>query len=487
PSARPGASGRTKRTNRNAKIAPTGEGREEVVGLGVVPPHPEMMLSAYGGAEPKALPALAEAADAGSLSDSAQVGETPRKHWQPEPMPPRRSLDAIAQAEHPRGTIQAARRGDRRHAGHTHSNSIATIRLQPRPSEKLRKNSSRDAVALGIDFDVTSMFEAGQATEPATDGTSGNKLRDEKPAAMRSRQRHNTPALHSRKKSTASIELRARRAEALRIPLAHLRDERPAGSTLLKRSATLPTKRAGASGFGSGGPAAAAAAAAAASQKSRWVGGYTENAQGPRDTGWDHSSSSDDDDAVTPASRRGAGTHTWYGPRAGIRPISMFPPPRANNAPLPLPPVPLMFGADDSDDDIDLEGDESSSRTPAVLGLTRGLRTYAGSPRPSIRAQRFLPASSALAASLPIASPPPTAAAPDNVVALGHLTLEPDSMRPRGVSDPEGRQQSRSSRGQLSSTGSASSRPGSKGGATLLSPQQTSLAQESAVGIWQTD
>ncbi|KAJ2627915.1 Component of a membrane-bound complex containing the Tor2p kinase [Coemansia sp. RSA 1290] len=488
PSARPGASGRTKRTNRSAKIAPTGEGREEVVGLGVVPPHPEMMLSAYGGADSKALPALAEAADAGSLSDSAQTSETPRKHWQPEPMPPRRSLDAIAQAERPQGTAQAARRGDRRYAGHTHSNSIATIRLQPRPSEKLRKNSSRDAVALGIDFDVTSMFEAEQAAEPAKDGALGNKARGEKPAGMRSKQRHNTPALHSRKKSTASIELRARRADALRIPLAHLRDERPAGSTLLKRSATLPTKRAGAGGFG-GGPSAAAAAAAAvaASQKSRWVGGYAENTQGPRDTGWDHSSSSEDDDAVTPASRRGAGTHTWYGPRAGIRPISMFPPPRANNAPLPLPPVPLMFGADDSDDDIDLEGDESSSRTPAALGLTRGLRTYAGSPLPSIRVQRFLPASSALAASLPAASPPPTTAAPDNVAALGSLSLEPDSMRPRGVSDPEGRQQSRSSRGQLSSAGSASSRPGSKGGTTLLSPRQTPLTQESTASIWQTD
>ncbi|KAJ2403524.1 hypothetical protein GGI10_005709, partial [Coemansia sp. RSA 2530] len=42
-----GAAGRTKRTNRNAKVAPTGEGREEVVGLGVVPQHPEMLLDEY--------------------------------------------------------------------------------------------------------------------------------------------------------------------------------------------------------------------------------------------------------------------------------------------------------------------------------------------------------------------------------------------------------------------------------------------------------
>ncbi|KAJ2804215.1 hypothetical protein H4S07_004282, partial [Coemansia furcata] len=42
-----GAAGRAKRTNRSAKVAPTGEGREEVVGLGVVPQHPEMLLDEY--------------------------------------------------------------------------------------------------------------------------------------------------------------------------------------------------------------------------------------------------------------------------------------------------------------------------------------------------------------------------------------------------------------------------------------------------------
>ncbi|KAJ2891218.1 hypothetical protein IWW38_003718, partial [Coemansia aciculifera] len=42
-----GATVRTKRTNRSAKVAPTEEGREEVVGLGVVPQHPEMLMDEY--------------------------------------------------------------------------------------------------------------------------------------------------------------------------------------------------------------------------------------------------------------------------------------------------------------------------------------------------------------------------------------------------------------------------------------------------------
>ncbi|KAJ1941506.1 hypothetical protein GGF37_003521, partial [Kickxella alabastrina] len=37
---------RAKQSNRNAKVAPTREGREEVVGLGVVPQHPDV-LDAY--------------------------------------------------------------------------------------------------------------------------------------------------------------------------------------------------------------------------------------------------------------------------------------------------------------------------------------------------------------------------------------------------------------------------------------------------------
>ncbi|KAJ2369204.1 Component of a membrane-bound complex containing the Tor2p kinase, partial [Coemansia sp. RSA 2611] len=262
------------------------------------------------------------------------------------------------------------------------------------------------------------------------------------------------------------------------------------------RSATLPTKRAGASNYNANASAHSGAAATAANQKSRWVGGYADETKPAarrvsgwgsraRDTGWDHSS--DDDDDVTPLSRRGAGTQTWYGPREGIRPISMFPPARANAA-YPIPPVPLMFGADDSDDDIDLEGDEGSSRTPAALGLglARGLRTYAGSPNPSIRSRqdsvstlmdrsrnlRFVPKPSALATSVPLSSPLTVVQTPLAVSGgkYDHLAQEAGSAsRPRGISDPEGRQSSRSSHIQSSNRSSwrpagetASSRPGSK-------------------------
>ncbi|KAJ2340666.1 Component of a membrane-bound complex containing the Tor2p kinase, partial [Coemansia sp. RSA 2618] len=285
---------------------------------------------------------------------------------------------------------------------------------------------------------------------------------------------------------------------SFKIPLASLRDDRTAGSTLLKRSATLPTKRAGASNYSANSNSAAAAAA---SQKSRWVGGYTDGAKpgwvaGARDTGWDNSS---DEDDVTPLSRRNAGTKTWYGPRAGIRPISMFPQARAN-AQYPVPPVPLMFGADDSDDDIDLEGDEGSSRTPAALGLGRGLRLYAASPGSSARSirdlarpshkdltsifpershkgLRFVATPSALATSVPVLSPLSLAPTPLAVsgVKYEHLTQDASASRPRGISDPEGRQSSRSSHVQSSAHSSwrpadaDSSRPGSKDGAK---PQQ---------------
>ncbi|KAJ1728346.1 Component of a membrane-bound complex containing the Tor2p kinase [Coemansia biformis] len=518
-----GAPDRNKRTNRSAKIAPTGEGREEVVGLGVVPSHPEMMLGVYGDADApvprrsldtvrrRPLPAVAEAVDSGSLSDGAQGPEPAAARWAPEPMPPRRSLDTIRRPDHAGDAPPAVRRDHMRRAGHTHSSSTATIRLQ-RPHELLRKGSSRDAIALGIDFDVKSMFEDGGAdgprlhglpeAEPAQEPTrarararqpteelagqgrgQGQGIRAADPprsaAAARPRPRDQDPA-HTRKKSAAGIELRARRNEpSLRIPLASLREERGAGSALLKRSATLPTKRTYAGGHGGTG---------AAGLKSKWVGAYAEPGPrqaaggapgwvgGARDTGWDHSS---DDDDVTPLSRRGANTQTWFGPRAGIRPISMYPAPRAN-VPLPLPPVPLMFGADDSDDGIDLEGDEGSSRTPAALGLgfARGLRPYAPSPSPSprarsrgdsaaarLRAACLAPRPSALAMSVPLVSPltsPAASAAGPGALHSG-MAQNAAGSRPRGISDPEGLQSSRSSH-----VPPGASRPASKGGVPPL-------------------
>ncbi|KAJ1856446.1 Component of a membrane-bound complex containing the Tor2p kinase [Coemansia sp. RSA 1822] len=503
---RAGAPARNKRTNRNAKIAPTGEGREEVVGLGVVPPHAEMML----GAEPikyRPLPAVEEAVDSGSLSDGAQPLEPPPAHWQPEAMPPRRSLDTI----HPPART-AAHALPRRQMGHAYSSSMATIRLQQRPTELLRKGSSRDAIALGIDFDVKSIFEG---SEDAVDSDTGSKQLSSAKSSIdgRSSQERSEDAVSKlellkqnlgedlaqkagplkqkpRKKSAASIGIRSRRNEtSFKIPLTNLRDERSAGSsTLLKRSATLPTKRAGASNYNANSAAhRAAAPATAANQKSRWVGGYTDEATPA--PGWDDS----DDDDVTPLSRRGGGTQTWYGPQANIRPISMFPATRAN-APYLMPPVPLMFGADDSDDDIDLEGDEGSSRTPATLAMARGLRLYAGSPNPSVRSHkdsvttlldrarshrdtvstladrarslRFVlspsalatsvPVSSPLATSVPVSSPLTTTPAPLAVsgIKYEHLVMDLGTLRPRGISDPEGRQSSRNSRIQSSANSS---------------------------------
>ncbi|KAJ2758758.1 Component of a membrane-bound complex containing the Tor2p kinase, partial [Coemansia nantahalensis] len=251
------------------------------------------------------------------------------------------------------------------------------------------------------------------------------------------------------------------------------------------RSATLPTKRTYGHGAGGG---------AGAGQKSKWVGAYAEPRArhaggasgwvgGAGDTGWDHSSEDGDNgDDCTPLSRRGANTHTWFGPSAATRPISMFPAP-GPNAPFPMPPVPLMFGADDSDDDIDLEGDEGSSRTPAELGmglgLARGLRPHAHSPSPStrsrggsatpvpdwLRAARFAPRPSALAASVPLSSPLTSPAAPSAVPGAAHSGLAPEGAgsRPRGLSDPEGLQSSRNSH-----VPPGPSRPASDDGIPLL-------------------
>ncbi|KAJ2880570.1 hypothetical protein IWW38_005928, partial [Coemansia aciculifera] len=332
-------------------------------------------------------------------------------------MPPRRSLDTI---QRPDGSLsaqgpsaQAATRGDRmRHQGHAASSSVATIRLQ-RPNEFQRKGSSRDAMALGIDFDVKSMFESGDhavafydnaqhavttspelrlqqrlppSSKTSTDSAGSqdrplnNSRLDDKLAIVtrfsseRLKQQGPDSASQSSMRGAANIALRAKRSDASTRTLIPGQREDSGGSTssTLKRSVTLPTKRPGAHHYPGG----------IAGQKSKWVGGAYVDIQrhqgsnqasgwvgGAEQTSWDHSS--DEDADMTPLSRRGVSTHTWYGPRAGIRPISMFPPLGANAA-FPVPPMPLMFGADDSDDDIDLEGDDGSSRTPALMGLGFG-------------------------------------------------------------------------------------------------------------------
>ncbi|KAJ2064500.1 Component of a membrane-bound complex containing the Tor2p kinase [Coemansia sp. S146] len=534
-----GAAGRTKRTNRNAKVAPTGEGREEVVGLGVVPQHPDMMLLdeyveqdtripayAEGGepppqtsrrsldiVRPRPLAVVDEIADPGSLSDSAQAQCLSEQGWPSKNMPPRRSLDTI---QRPDGSLsvqtpasQAAIRGDRkRYQGHATSSSVATIRLQ-RPSEFQRKGSSRDAMALGIDFDVKSMFEGGDqavtfyegsqhtvATSPelkvqqrhppsskaSTDSASSqdctldqDRLDDRVAGAMSTgaqrskRQGSESASQSSIRGGSGSIALRAKRSDAsTRTLLTGQREDSGSTAPTLKRSVTLPTKRPGAYHYHGG----------AAGQKSKWVGGAYVDAQrqqdssqasgwvgGAEQTSWDQSS--DEDNDMTPLSRRGASTHTWYGPRAGIRPISMFPPPGAN-AVYPIPPMPLMFGADDSDDDIDLEGDDGSSRTPALIGLGFGrglLRPRAASPTPSVhsrrnsiimlstdkkRSTRLFP-KPALATSVPV--PSPLSATPVASAVSGakyeYLTQESSGSRPRGISDPEGRQSARGSKAEL--------------------------------------
>ncbi|KAJ1818632.1 Component of a membrane-bound complex containing the Tor2p kinase [Coemansia sp. RSA 2598] len=516
-----GPTGRAKRTNRNAKVAPTREGREEVVGLGVVPQHPEILRDYAAEApsfdqsvqppslrrsldtvRPRPLPMVAEAADSGSLSDSGQMAPGPTA------IPPRRSLDTIHAGPQDRSRlaqvlpVQAAAaelavaatarnadaggetvRGGRRQ-GHMQSNSVATIRLQ-RPSDMKRKGSSRDAIALGIDFDVTTMFDT-KATGSSKSSSDSARSQDaaQQPAGRDS---------PSRKAST----LRAKRSDAsFKIPLSNLREDRAAQlqaqsqAPALKRSATLPTKRHHVVLSGQRSRWANAYAAGVkvpppqvTSQASGWVGGAPE-------TSWDQSSSEEEEGDESGAGggrrqRRGIGTHTWYGPRTSIRPVSMFPPPRAGTgAPYHAPPVPVLFGADDSDDDIDLEGDEGSSRTPALIGLPgfgNGLqRPLAPSPgpaspsvrsrsssigsvrsrgnsisgiaadvaRPPRRSSRLAQRASTLATSVPASSPLAISASnssstqvPSAVSAAkySHLAQEGAiASRPRGISDPRG-------------------------------------------------
>ncbi|KAJ2613672.1 Component of a membrane-bound complex containing the Tor2p kinase [Coemansia sp. RSA 1365] len=464
---RSGAAGRKKRTNRNAKIAPTGAGGEQVVGLGVEPGQAEMVLDA---AARRGL-ATEEAGDAGSQSDSAQTGKGTVKHWEPEPMPPRRSLDTIRQSDQT-GSAAAVVRG--RNSRHAHSSSMATIRLQ-RPHELLSRGSSRDAVALGIDFDVKSIFESEEDAERSSgDGTQDtgqtkaqgeaqsqtntqngaqstrHAAREDRRLGMQSRQMGR--GVQGRKKSGRRNDM------SFRIPLGSLREER-GGSALLKRSATLPAKRAGGGAAGGGlgqtskwAGAYAAAGRRAGNQASGWVGGAPE-------TSWDHSSGEEADD-VTPLSRR-TGTQTWYGPRGGVRPISMFPP-------APIPPVPLMFGADDSDDDIDLEGDDGSSRTPAALGP--GLQPRVGSRKGSAVVGVGGKPRAALG-STALGSTKCGHLAQDTVAMLAggtHERLEKDvAARQRGSSDPEGRLALHSSRVQSGSSWHASENSASRPASNL--------------------
>ncbi|KAJ2081493.1 Component of a membrane-bound complex containing the Tor2p kinase [Coemansia sp. RSA 988] len=477
-----GAAGRKKRTNRNAKIAPTGAGGEQVVGLGVEPGQAEMVLGAAARRELTA----EDAGDAGSQSDSAQTGAKATQHWEPEPMPPRRSLDTIRRPEQA-GSAAAVVRG--RNTGHAYSNSVATIRLQ-RPHELLSRGSSRDAVALGIDFDVKSIFEGEEDAELLSGDGAQDKSQTVIPVGAQGKSHANAPnkadalsgahdsvhvardekrlGVHPRHagRSGQGRKKSGRRNDmSFRIPLGSLREER-GGSALLKRSATLPAKRAGGNGaHGQTSKWAGAYAGAgrrAGNQASGWVGGAQE-------TSWDHSSGDDADD-VTPLSRR-TGTQTWYGPRGGIRPISMFPP-------APIPPVPLMFGADDSDDDIDLEGDDGSSRTPAALGP--GLRPRAGSRKGSAG----MGDAGAGLAGVPLTSSKYGHLVQGTPAALsganyGHLSQDVTA-RPRGISDPEGRPVRHSSRVQSGSSWHATepgaSRPSSSS-ACAASSQNSGAVQ----------
>ncbi|KAJ2805458.1 Component of a membrane-bound complex containing the Tor2p kinase [Coemansia furcata] len=403
-------------------------------------------------------------------------------------MPPRRSLDTSSLSAQQAAQAGGGGGGERRarHLGHAASSSVATIRLQQRPSN----GSSRDAMALGMDFDVKSMFDAADhaATSPefkaqqrlppsskTSSSSSESSSRDcsldhdRVPGAMPSggaprptkRQGSETASQQASVRGAGSIALRANRSDttARMLLSAQQRTDDAASSTAptLKRSVTLPTKRPGAYNYHAGqkskwvgGAYADAARQHGPSQASGWVGGAEQT------TSWDQSS--DDDDEVTPLSRRGASTHTWYGPRAGIRPISMFPP----HAAYPIPPMPLMFGADDSDDDIDLDGDDGSSRTPALIGLGFGrglLRPRAASPTPSLRSRkssvamlgadtRRLFPKPALATSVPVSSPlsaTPVASAVSGAK-YEHLALEASAARPRGISDPERRLSARASK-----------------------------------------
>ncbi|KAJ2468047.1 hypothetical protein EV174_006344, partial [Coemansia sp. RSA 2320] len=306
-------------------------------------------------------------------------------------------------------------------------------------------------------------------------------------SAHLSKQQGPEGASQSPSRGAGSIALRAKRSDASsRGPLTGLREDGGPSSSALKRSVTLPTKRPSAHHHNQG---------YAAGQKSKWVGGAYVDARrqqgsnqasgwvgGAEQTSWDRSS--DEETDFTPLSRRGASTQTWYGPQAGIRPISMFPPFGANGA-YQIPPVPLLFGADDSDDDIDLEGDDGSSRTPALLGLGfgRGLvRPHPASPNPSERSRSnsismlsmnkrrgsHLFSKVALATSVPVSSP--LSATPVASAVAGakyeHLALETGGSRPRGISDPQGRQSARGSKIEplLVATLSPGARAGASGG-----------------------
>ncbi|KAJ2718318.1 Component of a membrane-bound complex containing the Tor2p kinase [Coemansia sp. Benny D115] len=402
------AAGRAKRTNRSAKVAPTREGREEVVGLGVVPPHAELLGLGLGtdvGANallPEILPRAAAAAEVAAARTAASK-------LQPQP-------------------------------GHAPSASMATIRLQ-RPSEAARKGSSRDAVALGIDFDVRSMFGDAEDRKTSLDSAAP-------PHRPKTPQQQPKTSLDGR---TA----RTRRGEAApKIPIANLRDDAARAHpppAALKRSATLPAKR-----HAAAKPSRWADAQSNTRQPSGWVGGAAAAAAIASTTTWDASSSSDSDSERTPRRappRRGLGTHTWYGPRTGIRPNSLFPPPGAA-----VPPLPLLFGADDSDDDIDADVDDigdGSARTPALTGLLR-VSTPAAAPTSAtasrrssgaslIRAPRrasrpVRPVPEVLATSVPSA-PSPLALGPAPTAVSGaqlsHLTRDAGpAPRPRGASDP---------------------------------------------------
>ncbi|KAI8323859.1 hypothetical protein GQ54DRAFT_296551 [Martensiomyces pterosporus] len=542
-----GGAGRNRNTNRNAKVAPTQGGAEEVVGLGVVPQHPEMMVTLTGAKaevplsrrsldtvrrrpSPMLLPE--EAVDTGSLSDSAEPVAASDLRRPSLPIPPRRSLDT---ARHPMPSLTTLRAyqdlanssaaKDRAQGG-----NLSTIRLQ-RPTELMRKGSSRDAIALGIDFDVKTIFESGeqsgdiyahqyrhpqaqkseQEQKPADDGQEQGNASTETSRASRQRQpqipihkqdiqrqasgpRSREDAVRSPKKNSSNIELRSKRSEAsFKIALGPLREDRGANASSLKRSVTMPTRRPGGSSGSGSGSSGALGADGHAGQRSKWMGGNLRGVAnagtyaagghpragamapntgyaagwvgGVPENSWDHSSDEDSDAAQS--SRRGAGTQTWYGPRSGIRPISMFPVP--GGAALPVPPMPVLFGADDSDDDIDLEGDEGSSKTPALIGLGfgRGLRSHAASPNPSVRSRASSASRSVdrRRSNKLLLSPPPTAVsvvqgahtllplAPSAVSSVKYDRLMQDThgSRPRGRSDPEGRQSVRTSVAQAGS------------------------------------
>ncbi|KAJ2788084.1 Component of a membrane-bound complex containing the Tor2p kinase [Coemansia interrupta] len=312
-----GGGGGGRRQRRAAKEAAGAVAEDEPVGLGVVrggagPQPPPPVRRSLDTVRARPLAMVGEAADPGSLSD----GQTT-----PGAAADRHRLRAALSS----GSAAAAASAASAAAG-------TTIRLQ-RPGG--RKGSSRDAMALAVDFDVTKFAPPAEAPRK----TSSDSAHSSASGGRRSGERKESAA-------------------ARRIPLAGL-----------KRSATLPTKRPAARSRWAGAQAVQPRAQAAG-----WVGG-------PAST-WDQSSGSDEEEEGRGERRprRGQATHTWYGPRTSLRPVSMFP----GAANVPVPPVPLLFGADDSDDDIDLEGDEGSARTPAALGLHAAM---AGPASPSVRSR----------------------------------------------------------------------------------------------------